>query len=166
MRRCVKRRRPLARQERGAAAVEFALIVPFLVLLVFGIVSYGVMLSFRQTMSQAATEGARAAAVQLDASKRVTSATSALNDALATLSIGGNKLSCGQHHVTCQVGKLNAAGVNDDSKTPFSCGGVGVQCITVTVSYPYRDHPVIPSVPFMDRTLPKTLKYSATVRVS
>ena len=51
------------RGDRGAAAVEFALISPMLLLLVFGIVTYGYMLSFRQAIGQGAAEGARAAAV-------------------------------------------------------------------------------------------------------
>ncbi|MBM7519577.1 TadE/TadG family type IV pilus assembly protein [Nocardioides nitrophenolicus] len=142
------------RRERGTAAVEFALIVPVLVLLVFGIVSYGMMLSFRQTLSQAATEGARAAAVQLDPSQRTSSAEEAIDDALATLSVGGTTLSCDNPHVTCQIGAA------------VSCGTGTAQCVTVTVTYPYRDHPVIPSVPLVDRTLPESLSYSATVRVS
>ena len=51
------------RGSRGAAAVEFALLVPIVLLLLFGIISYGYMLSFRQAMSQGASEGARAGAV-------------------------------------------------------------------------------------------------------
>jgi Flp pilus assembly protein TadG len=50
-------------RDRGAAMVEFALILPIFVALVFGIISYGYMLSYRQAVSQAASEGARAAAI-------------------------------------------------------------------------------------------------------
>ena len=39
------------RREDGAAAVEFALVLPILLLLVFGIIGYGYMLSFRQSIS-------------------------------------------------------------------------------------------------------------------
>src|SRR5690348_1523714 len=50
------------REERGAAAVETALCLCFLVLpLVFATIAYAYMFSFRQTLSQAASEGARAA---------------------------------------------------------------------------------------------------------
>ena len=50
------------RNESGAAAVETALCLTFVVLpIVFGIVSYAYMFSFRQALSQAADEGARAA---------------------------------------------------------------------------------------------------------
>ena len=38
--------------QAGAAAVEFALVAPLLLVVVFGILSYGYMLSFRQSMSQ------------------------------------------------------------------------------------------------------------------
>ncbi|TNM41116.1 pilus assembly protein [Nocardioides albidus] len=150
--RCALRRRESGRDQRGAAAVEFALVAPLLIMLVFGIIGYGMMLSFRQTLSQAATEGARAAAVQLDGSKRDESATAALDDALGALEVGGTTLACGEAHVTCEV------------DPPVSCGPA--QCVTVTVSYPYRDHPVVPTLPFLDQTLPETLTYSATVRVS
>ena len=51
-----------ARQERGAVFAEFVIVLPFFLLLIFGMISYGTMFSFRQTLSQAATEGARAAA--------------------------------------------------------------------------------------------------------
>jgi Flp pilus assembly protein TadG len=47
----------------GAAAVEFALILPVLVLLIFAIVDFGRMLSTKIAVTEAAREGARAAAV-------------------------------------------------------------------------------------------------------
>lgn len=53
----------LRRRDRGAAAVEFALVVPMLLLLVFGIIDFGRMLNVKITLTQAAREGARAAAV-------------------------------------------------------------------------------------------------------
>ncbi len=49
--------------DRGAAAVEFALVLPLLVLLVFGIIDFGRMLTTKITLTEAAREGARAAAL-------------------------------------------------------------------------------------------------------
>jgi Flp pilus assembly protein TadG len=49
--------------DQGSAAVEFALVLPVLVLILFGIIDFGRMLNARITLSQAAHEGARAAAV-------------------------------------------------------------------------------------------------------
>jgi Flp pilus assembly protein TadG len=50
------RRRP---RDRGAAAVEFALILPVLLLIIFGIIDFGRMLNAQINASQAAREGAR-----------------------------------------------------------------------------------------------------------
>jgi Flp pilus assembly protein TadG len=52
-----------ARQDRGAAAVEFALLLPVLLFLVFGIIDFGRALNAQITLTQAAREGARLAAL-------------------------------------------------------------------------------------------------------
>src|SRR3954453_1805448 len=52
------------RTERGASAVEFALIVPLLVLLVLGIAEFGHAFQVQGTLSAAAREGVRTMALQ------------------------------------------------------------------------------------------------------
>ncbi len=54
---------PLARK-RGAVAVEFALTLPLLLILLFGIVEFGVMMYDQAVITNAAREGARWGAVQ------------------------------------------------------------------------------------------------------
>ena len=54
---------PSAARDRGAAAVEFALLLPVLLLLVFGIIDFGRALNAQITLTQAAREGARMAAL-------------------------------------------------------------------------------------------------------
>jgi Flp pilus assembly protein TadG len=49
--------------DRGAAAVEFALVLPLLLILIFGIVDFGRMLNAKITLTEAAREGARATAL-------------------------------------------------------------------------------------------------------
>lgn len=66
-----------ARSERGTAAVEFALIVPVLILLVLGLVEYGRVYSVQISLSNAAREGARTMAIQNDAGKARTAARAA-----------------------------------------------------------------------------------------
>ena len=51
------------RGERGAAAVEFALVLPLLLVLVFGIVEFSIAYNHKQGLHAAAREGARLAAL-------------------------------------------------------------------------------------------------------
>jgi Flp pilus assembly protein TadG len=137
----------VARQDRGAAAIEFALVVPILLLLVFATISFGMMLSFRQTLSQAATEGARAAAVESDPALRATEALAAVNDAMAAVD-----RQCGAGGLVCNVGAV------------VPCGSG--ECITVTLTYAYQANPMVISPPLAGELLPNQLEYAATVRVS
>ncbi|MCW2579785.1 MAG: tadE [Blastococcus sp.] len=54
------------RTERGAAAVEFAFIVPLLIVLVLGIAEFGRAFQVQGTLSAAAREGVRLMALQND----------------------------------------------------------------------------------------------------
>ena len=57
------RDRPRARDERGAAPVEFALILPVLVLILFGMLQFGTLFNFWIDETHLANEGARWAVV-------------------------------------------------------------------------------------------------------
>jgi Flp pilus assembly protein TadG len=62
----INRRRPgSGDRDRGAAAVEFALLLPVLLLLVCGIIDFGRALNAQITLTQAARVGARMAALSL-----------------------------------------------------------------------------------------------------
>ena len=61
MKRCIK----ILSGEKGASAVEFAIILPILVLLVFGIIQFGLVFNKYIAITHAAREGARLAAVGL-----------------------------------------------------------------------------------------------------
>jgi Flp pilus assembly protein TadG len=51
------------RRQQGAALVEFALIVPLLLMLFLGIVEFGVMMMHQLSLAQVAREGSRAASL-------------------------------------------------------------------------------------------------------
>lgn len=151
------------RTQRGAAALEFALIAPVLVYLVFGMVSWGFMLSFRQAMSQGAAEGGRAAAVasaKLTPTVKTTRAREAVNAALDS------------YGVSCtSSGTLTKDGANAGTCTissPQSCSGstAGAQCVKVTLDYSYRAHSMTPALPLIDSVLPQTLSYTTEAQVS
>jgi Flp pilus assembly protein TadG len=94
--------KPRAREERGAVAVEFALVLPVLILLVVGAIEFGKVLSQYQVFQGAAREGARCAAVQeaeavtglpvCDVQERITAAAGPYTpDLPATVTVeGGN----------------------------------------------------------------------------
>lgn len=65
-----RRDRRRVRAESGAVAVEFALTATLLLTLLLGIVSYGIQFGARILVVQAASEGARAAAVGLTGEER------------------------------------------------------------------------------------------------
>ena len=50
--------------ERGASAVEFAILLPVLLLILFGIIEFGMMMYGREIVTNATREGARAGIVQ------------------------------------------------------------------------------------------------------
>jgi len=145
--------------ERGAAVVETALCICFIVIpLVFATISYAYMLSFRQTLSQAATEGVRAAAVaptQVSQADAVIVAKAAISNALA--GVGGG-MSCDTGYLTCTF-TWKTSGCGTDAT------GRVLKCLTVSVSYPYKAHTLLPTVPGLGFTLPSNLTYNATAQV-
>ncbi|KJK44654.1 hypothetical protein UK23_28680 [Lentzea aerocolonigenes] len=67
-------------RDRGATAVEVALLMPILLVLVMGIVDFGLALRAQITITQAAREGVRVAALkQSGAATRATTAASGLS---------------------------------------------------------------------------------------
>ena len=101
------------RSDRGAAAVEFALVVPVLLVLVLGIVEFGRAYNIQTTLSAAAREGVRTMALQNSAPAARTSAKSAAAPAV-TLTDGQISVSA-----ACPV-----AGTNTSAT------------VTVTINYP------------------------------
>ena len=64
--------------ERGAAAVELALVLPILVMLLVGIVQFGAAYEARSNLAAATREGARAAASGVNATSAVRTAADGL----------------------------------------------------------------------------------------
>ena len=77
----------LAREERGAAIVEMALVLPLLLALLMGILVYGQYFMLAHNVQQAANDGARASIVGLDAADRSAVATRAVARSLQA--VGG-----------------------------------------------------------------------------
>ena len=130
--------------ERGAALVEFAIASVVLLTLLFGIITYGYVLSFKQGLTQAAAEGARQAAVGGDHVAAVTKAVSAFDK------------TCGSGGLTCEYSTLAA-------DTGCTTNGA---CMRVRVSYDWKNYPVLPQFPGLGLLLPDTLRSTSITRVS
>lgn len=138
---------------------------PLLMVLVFGVISYGYMLSFRQALSQGAAEGARAAAVSAypSATNKEQAALDAINDALGVDAYG----------VTC-TGTASGSVLKKDAATVGTCSVITAacasdptkDCVTVSLDYLYKDNPLLPNFPGVGLLLPSHLAYGATARVS
>ena len=141
--------------------MEFALVVPLLIFLLFAIISYGYMLSFRQAISQGAAEGARAAAVApagYTTAKKTAAARAAVDEALKS------------YGVTCSGTDLLKDGdVGSCAIWIGACPAPSTkQCVSVTLDYEYRDHALVPglSLPGLDLVMPSNLRYTAVAEVS
>ena len=114
-------RRKMRSRERGAEAVEFALVVPIFILLVFGVVDFGWMINNDTIVNNASFEGARVGtfdAVSTNITADVTNGVLAYAGTLDSSKI--------HTFVTC----LNADGTACSSLVSASGGKV-----TVTVTY-------------------------------
>jgi len=141
-----------SRREHGAVLVEMALVVTFLSLVVFGIISFGILLGYRQNLTQAATEGARAASVQQAQSKQVSAALTAATAALDEL-----------HH---QCGSTPSAGLTCNVSAVFACPtDATLACRTVTVTLDNKQHAVVPRIPLLSAFIPNQLHATTTVIV-
>ena len=112
------------RYERGAVAVEFALVLPLLLTLVFGIIEFGRIYNAQIVFSNAAREAARTMAITEDAGQ----ATSAAQNVAAGYTIAVSPGSCPtpQAQVTSTVtGQLNLLTGNWFGWGPVDLTGVG-----------------------------------------
>jgi len=75
----------LRRGDAGAAAVEFALVVPILLILVFGIVDFGLAMFSQNLVGNAAREGARTASLGGTQAQTVQAATAAMTGVMGTV---------------------------------------------------------------------------------
>ncbi len=70
-----------AQREDGAVAVEFALVLPLLLAILFGIVCFGQYFAIANSLQQLAAEAARHSVLELAAAKRVEKANAFIADA-------------------------------------------------------------------------------------
>lgn len=105
-----RRRRGDTRRLAGAV-VEFAVVLPLLITILFGIIEYGWIFMIRQTLQHAAREGCRTAALQTSTDAQIDQR---INEIMATTNVAGYT-----------IAKTHATGPDNPIET-------------VTVSIPYN----------------------------
>lgn len=136
-------RRGKARQ-RGAAAVEFALVLPFLLMMVLGTIDWGWYFFVREVVTNAAREGARAGAVA-----------TAANPTQAAEDIAGNYLT------NFGLTGTPTVAVNLSSST---IGATAVTTMSVTVTYPVGSLTGFTSLPQYASLVPANVQAQAQMR--
>lgn len=145
------------RDDRGAAMVEFAFVGVLLVILLTGLISFGLILSFKQNLTQATAEGARAGATAPEGD----AATEA--EAATTNAVANFDHECGVDGMTCTF-QVDDCG--EDPPDGFDDPAVQPDCIYVTVTYDYDAFPLLPEFPIISATYPDTLSASNSAEVN
>lgn len=123
--------------ESGAALVEFALVVGLFVFILYGLISFGMVLATKQQVTNAAADAARAAVGQADD-------TDAIDAAEARV-----------------VAALGAVGTKYTLDPPISVASCGSnQCITVTIVYNLAPSPGLGLVIPPTTTAKSVVQYS------
>ncbi|MCU1596379.1 MAG: TadE family protein [Glaciihabitans sp.] len=89
--------KPNPTNDRGAAAVEFALILPLLVLLIMGLIEFSLLFNTQISLTNAAREGARVMAIHNDpalAKSATISAAASVQPAVSTGNITVSPSTC------------------------------------------------------------------------
>jgi Flp pilus assembly protein TadG len=157
MRQRTERARPRrGKGDDGAALVEFAFVMVLLFTLVFGIISFGLILSFRQDVTRAAAEGARAGAVALPNSTAQAKAQLALEEAVE--SFGGSNWS---------NNGCSRAGVMECSAVVAPCDNEpAVECVTVRFTYDYDAFPLYGEIPLVSKFFPDEIAAESVARIN
>ncbi|UVJ38524.1 TadE/TadG family type IV pilus assembly protein [Arthrobacter sp. CJ23] len=125
-------------KERGAVAVEMAILLPLLLLILIGIIEFGRVLNVQVSLTQAAREGARHAAIHyddgtMDVTAAALAAAPSLDGLGVTVTDNASNCASGQDvEVTTSVslpsmsGFLDAGFFGTPGLFPMNLNGVGV----------------------------------------
>jgi Flp pilus assembly protein TadG len=143
--------------ERGAEMVEFAFVVVLLIALLYGIISYGLILAAQSTLTQAAADAARSGIVDSSTSAAVVTAEGeAANDV--------NWMGKGCYE----------PGVLGSASSPITCfaqpetcpSNANNSCLEVTVTYNYASSPLFPELPGLGVIMPSSISSTNVLQMS
>ncbi len=127
--------------ESGAALVEFALVIGIFMFVLYGLISFGMILAQKQRITNAAAEGARSAVGQTD---KVSAELAATN------------------RITKLLGAPGPYTVVYDGA--YNCIAAQPNCIKVTITYDYKNYPIVPPAPGLGLFTPDKFESTAVVQ--
>jgi Flp pilus assembly protein TadG len=149
------------RDERGAEMVEFAFVVVLLIALLYGIISYGLVLAAQSTLTQAAADAARSGIVTSSNGSSISAAVTTAENQAAN-DVGWMDKGCHEPQV---VG--SAASAITCTATTASCpSNANNTCLTVTVNYNYASSPLFPELPGLGVIMPSTISSTNVLQMS
>jgi Flp pilus assembly protein TadG len=129
-----------ARQdEHGASAVEFALVMPFLMLIIFGIIVYGMVFAQSLSLSNSARQAARSGVISGTTCDQITALA---HDAAGTIGMDGADTTVSVNRGLASPGL--AACTGGGSTQPCKSQPAGTN---IYVTLEYDTDPVVPFVP-------------------
>jgi Flp pilus assembly protein TadG len=120
--------RRLSKRERAQSLVEFCLIIPVFLILVFGVIDFGMGLRAYITVAQATREGARFAAIGNPAGTFVSGGSGECNGSTTTTTVG---------RVCSTLGGLPLTNISTVGVT-YPSGNSPGNPVHVAVSYSYK----------------------------
>lgn len=141
------------RIQRGVAAIEFALVFSVLVLVLYGVATFGAVLYIQQAIARAAEDGARVASMRPTSTALQQNIIDVVRDSLS------------ESLVVPSLQNASAA-----SRRTWIANNVSVTVdlpgtqVVVKVKYPYSANRLLPTIPLIDtsRWMPGELKTQAT----
>jgi Flp pilus assembly protein TadG len=166
----LKERRQRA-DETGAEMIEFAIVVVLLVALIYGIVSFGLILACKVSITQATADGARAGIVMSTPSAAETAAVDQTANDLGWLGLGsctsGTEMSCLTNGTTCPSTYQSNGVYMCISSTEAACASSAANtCLNVALTYYYASDPIFPEMPGLNVITPNVLTSSSSLQIS
>lgn len=137
------------RDQRGAALVEFSLVIVPLMLILYGLIAFGLAFGVKNSLTSAVSEGARSSIGAPDGTEAAV-AKATVAERLSWLGTRYQDSDTTATVVDCATGLADAAG----------------ECIRVVINFPYESRALIPSAPGLGLLLPENIATEATVKFS
>lgn len=164
-----------SRLDRGVALVEFAMVMVLFFTLLFGIINFGVLLAFKQNMTQAASEAARAAiavtddtSTTADERKEVALASmqASVSDFNQRCTQSGGTAECAVKIHECDPPVGNFASIVDPTVDPIAPSEPVDPCLTTFIKLDNKGSGrILPPFPIISAFEPDTLTSQTTVRL-